>query len=234
MAKLDLTKLAGGAKPTPAPETQATTGGTQASAENVKPAGLGFLKNRIGATTPKPEEKVVAETKAGLGFLKQQQAVTETPAPPKEAEVTSSGPDLDSLLNHEDGGAAPAPARLSRFADEEPAIAPNRDLEGLEKQQLMFVESLDSVYKIIHDPELLGGIIKNIMMELAQKPEYRKLIQPKDIHTMIKGMRESMGMARIKKEESKAKRGGGRKTTKKVDDLDTLAALDEAFAGVEL
>lgn len=132
------------------------------------------------------------------------------------------------------GGSKPSQRAASRFNDEVPADSPPRNLEGLEKQQLMFVESLDSVYKIVHEPDMLGGVIKNIMMELAQKPEYRKLIQPKDIHTMIKGMRDSMGMAKIRKEESKAKRTGGRKKTSKVDDLDTLAALDEAFAGVEL
>lgn len=87
----------------------------------------------------------------------------------------------------------------------------------------------------MHEPDLLGGIIKSIMMELANNPEYRKLISPQDVHVMIRGMRDSMGMARIQKAEAKAKRSGGARTKKaKVDDLDTLAALDEAFAGVEL
>lgn len=123
------------------------------------------------------------------------------------------------------------PEFVSRFADEVPAQAPDRELPAeLEPSQRSFIDSLDSVYKIMHEPDLLGGVVKNIMMELARNPEYRKLVSPTDVHVMIRGMRDSMGMARIKKEESKSKRAGGSKrTSKRVDDLETLAALDEVF-----
>ena len=90
-----------------------------------------------------------------------------------------------------------------------------------------FADSLDSVYGLMHEPEMLGNVIRNIMIELGRHPEYRKLIQPIDTNTMVRGMRESMGLARVKKEESKTKRGGGSKKKVQVDDLDVLAALNE-------
>lgn len=232
MAKLDLTKLSKTPAAAPAP------------AEAPKPAGLAFLKSKTAApATPAPTPTPAATPKpaGGLGFLASQAAKTPAPTPSKPVDTTPEPDldgdiDLDSLMNSSAGGGSKPTVRAqSRFNDEVPADSPPRDNTALDKQQMMFVDSLDSVYKIVHEPDMLGGVIKNIMMELAQKPEYRKLIQPKDIHTMIKGMRDSMGMAKIRKEESKAKRGGGgRKKTSKVDDLDTLAALDEAFAGVEL
>ena len=232
MAKLDLAALA--AKQKEKESAPATP------AEAPKPAGLGFLKKATTAAPAEPEpEKPAAPATGGLGFLKNK--IGSTPAPAAAAPTPSPSPaptppadDLSALLDSEVGGGSKpttTPSGFkSRFADEEPATAPDRALpEDAEKPMRQFVESLDSVYKIVHEPDLLGGVIKSIMIELAQKPEYRKLIQPKDIHTMIKGMRDSMGMARIKKEESKAKRSGGSRSKKptKVDDLDVLAALDE-------
>lgn len=114
----------------------------------------------------------------------------------------------------------------SRFADEIPATAPVRELPPeLAEQAVQFTKSLDSVYQCLHEPELLGGVIRGVMIELSNHPEYRKLISPMDYHTMVKGMRESMGMARIKKEESKAKRTPSKKSTV-ITDLDALNALE--------
>lgn len=95
----------------------------------------------------------------------------------------------------------------------------------MEAQARAFTGSLDSVYAALHEPELLGNVVRGIMIELANHPEYRKLISPMDYHTMVRGMRESMGMARIKKEESKAKRTPSKKSTV-VTDLDALNALE--------
>jgi hypothetical protein len=54
---------------------------------------------------------------------------------------------------------------------------------------------IDGIYEIIHDPDLLGGVIRNIMVELKSNPEYTKLMAPEDFRTMVRGMRESMGLA---------------------------------------
>jgi hypothetical protein len=131
---------------------------------------------------------------------------------------------LESLDATEDAGLTPR-AGVTYFADETPATKPTRELpEGITKEELGFVDQLDSVYEIIHDPDLLGGVIRNIMVELKSNAEYAKLMSPDDYRVMVRGMRESMGLARVKKTEAKAKRGTSKKSSKV--DIDMLADLE--------
>jgi hypothetical protein len=124
---------------------------------------------------------------------------------------------LESLDATEDEGIAPRGTGVSYFADETPATKPTRELpEGLSKESLGFLDTLDTVYNVIHDPEILGSVITNIMVELKSNPEYARLIAPEDVRVMVRGMRESMGLARVKKQETKAKRSGGGKRGSKI------------------
>jgi hypothetical protein len=128
-------------------------------------------------------------------------------------------------------GSAPRGERVAYFADETPAVKPTRELpEGITKEGLGFVDMIDGIYEIIHDPDLLGGVIRNIMVELKSNPEYTKLMAPEDFRTMVRGMRESMGLARVKKQESKAKKSSPRKS-KQLDD-DVLAGLDDILGDI--
>jgi hypothetical protein len=137
---------------------------------------------------------------------------------------------LESLDSSEDEGVAPRTG-VTYFADETPATKPTRELpEGLSKESLGFIDMIDSVYDIIHDPELLGQVIRNIMVELKSNAEYTKLMSPDDVRVMVRGMRESMGLARVKKQEAKAKKSGGTRKSKTVD-LDMLADLDSLGIG---
>lgn len=116
----------------------------------------------------------------------------------------------------------------TRFDDETPATKPTRDLpEGLDKQQLGFVDLLDGMYEMVCDPELLGNVVKQMMIELKGNPQYEKLLSPDDVRLVVKAARNSMGLARVKKTEAKAKRAGGsaKKAAAKVDD-DMAAILD--------
>jgi hypothetical protein len=55
-------------------------------------------------------------------------------------------------------------------------------------------------------------------------------MSPDDVRVMVRGMRESMGLARVKKQEAKAKKSGGTRKSKTVD-LDMLADLDSLGIG---
>jgi hypothetical protein len=134
---------------------------------------------------------------------------------------------LDALDASESQGVAPRGEGVSGFySDETPATKPTRELpEGLAKEALGFVDMIDGVYEVLHEPELLGGVIRNIMIELKNNPEYMKLVALDDIRAWVRGMRESMGLAKVKKQEAKSKRGGGSKKSKAVD-IDMLADLD--------
>lgn len=120
----------------------------------------------------------------------------------------------------------------SGYLDEIEATAPDRDLaEELTAQQLSFVESLDSIYLVLNDPEMFGQSVRIIMMELQENPEYTKLIADQDVHTMIRAMRNTMGLARVKKQEKSRKTTGAARAKKsKVDDK-TMGILDSLLAG---
>lgn len=124
--------------------------------------------------------------------------------------------DLSDLENSEDEGIAPEEEVFqSRFDDETPASKPTRELpEGLDPKSMQFVDLINGVYDIIGDTELLGGVIRSIMVELKSNPQYTKLIAPEDVRTWVRAMRDNMGLARIKKTEKKAKTGGSKSKSK--------------------
>lgn len=137
--------------------------------------------------------------------------------------------DLDSLDEVRDD----EPVRKSRFSDETPATKPSRTLpENMTDGDQNFVSLMDGVYDMIGDTELLGSVIKSIMVELKNNKQFARLISPDDARTWIRSMRDSMGLARIKKLEKKQSRGGsGSRKNNKVD-ADMLADLDDL--GIDL
>jgi hypothetical protein len=159
------------------------------------------------------------------------------PKPPVDSAVLD-GPEftLGDLANAGvDDSVAPPVRERSHFYDEIDAQAPVRELpEELTPQQKQFIESLDGIYTVLDDAEMFGQLIRNIMMELQGNPEYLKHIVDQDVHTMMRAMRNTMGLARMKKQESKAKRGNGGRKTKAVseDDAAMLATL-EGLAGFD-
>lgn len=87
---------------------------------------------------------------------------------------------------------------------ESPASAPPRDLPpNLTEQQLKFVASLDSVYACFHDPKMLSGTIRSIMVELQQNNKFIELVADSDVATMIRGMRDTLGMVQVAKQSKK-------------------------------
>lgn len=169
-------------------------------------------------------------TDSGGGIQDESEGVQ--PVRPTQDLSLDSLADLEAL---EDPGVVPRSSTRSSFADETPATAPTRDLpEGLEKQQLQFVDLMDGVYSILHDPELMGNVIKSIMIELKSQPQYIKLIAPDDVRLWVRGMRDHMGLARVKKQETKAKRNGAGSKASKLVDADMLADLaDLGITGLE-
>lgn len=127
------------------------------------------------------------------------------------------------------------PELSSGFLDEIEATAPDRDLPpDLTKQQTEFVESLDGIYQVLPDPEMFGQAVRQIMLELQENPEYIKLVQDQDVATMIRGMRNTMGLAKIRKQEKSRKSGTGTRksarATSSVSDED-MALLDSVMGG---
>lgn len=130
-------------------------------------------------------------------------------------------------------------SQASWFDDEIEATAPDRILEpDLTKQQLDFVESLDGIYQVLNDPEMFGQAVRIVMMELQENKEYIRLVQDQDIHVMIRAMRNTMGLARIKKQEKSRTKGSGtakagRAKKSAVSEAD-LGLLDSIMGGGSL
>lgn len=125
---------------------------------------------------------------------------------------------------------------ISGFSDEIDATKPVRDLSIIEEEpdeqtrkgMQSFVDLLDGVYDLYDDPEMLGQVTRNIMIELKNHPQYMKLRTDDDVRAWIQGMRASMGLAKIKKETKKSTRSSGK--GKKID-LDMLADLESMDLG---
>lgn len=104
---------------------------------------------------------------------------------------------------------------------------PDRELPAdITTDQSGFIDQLNQVYSIVYDPELFGQFIRMIMQELQDHPEYIKLMSPSDLHVMVRGLRESMGLAQIKKEATKRKPSTEAKAKKAPKSSEFDAILD--------
>lgn len=192
-------------------------------------------KKAAEASKPVVEENPAPAKPKGLGLniLGASKAVA-TPTKPKPEPKPESAADT-SVFSLDDIAAMDelaTPARRttehSGFEDEIEATAPDRDLpHDLTSQQLSFVEQLDGIYGVLHDPEMFAQSVRIIMLELQENPEYVKLVSDPDVHTMIRGMRNNMGLARIKKQEKSRKSGTA---TKKASAKTSAKGLDSALA----
>jgi hypothetical protein len=185
-------------------------------AEPAKPKGLGL---NVAGNFKKPTAPVPTKTPAS--------------AKPKPA-VESGEFSLEDLAGMD---ASSIPASSSddsgpMFDDEIEATAPDRDLPpDLTAEQLSFVESLDGIYGVLHDSEMFGQTVRMIMIELQENPEYEKLMSDPDVHTMIRGMRRTMGLARVRKQEKSRKAGTNKNARKKAGVSDDAMALLNSLMG---
>lgn len=181
-------------------------------------------QGKLPSTPPAP-------TKPSFGFAKQ---LVKPPVAQPKPEPASDDFSLDDLADSMVGDADSARETRSQFDDETPAQKPTRELpEDCDQGLRAFVELIDSVYAILDDPELLGNVIKSLMIELKSNPQYMQQVCDEDIRTWVRAMRNHMGLARLKKTEAKEKRakGGAKGKSSKVD-ADMLDAFAEL--GVEL
>jgi hypothetical protein len=208
---------------TPKAEPKAEAAETQSVAP-AKPTG-GF---KFGAVTKPGQAPKAAAPKPAP-----------KPATPKPEPVTELSDDfsLDDLANLDVNEIDPSVKRNlgSGFEDEIDATAPDRILPpDLTKQQLDFVQSLDGIYEVLHDPDMFGQSVRIIMLEMAENKEYKKLITDEDVHVIIRGMRNTMGLAKIKKQE-KSRKNATPKTKaargKAAVGEDDMAMLESLFDG---
>lgn len=69
------------------------------------------------------------------------------------------------------------------------------------------------------------------MIELQENQEYEKLLSDSDVHTMIRGMRRTMGLARVRKQEKSRKAKTNTNARKKAGVSDDAMALLNGLMG---
>lgn len=187
---------------------------------------------KLGAKT---SSGAISESKAKAASVGLKLGGLPKAATPAAAEIPADL-DLSSLAALDTSDIPESGKTTQAFPDEIEATAPARELPAdLSAQQLNFVESLDVIYTVLHDPDMMGQAIRSVMQELQESPEFIQLVSDHDVHTMIKAIRNVMGIAKIRKEEKSTKRTAGTRTKRTAAskfDADTLDSLNELFAGM--
>jgi len=189
-----------------------------------------------------------AEKPKALGLNLAGKATKPVAAPKKPAadsakQVSTSAKDavdsgdfsLDDLAGLEASSVAESTQEESlgeSFEDEIEASAPDRALpEDLTDEMKAFVDSLDGVYQVLHDPDMFGQSVRMIMIELQENSEYDQLLADEDIHVMIRGMRRTMGLARVNKQSKKRGAATKKNARKKAGVSDDAMALLDGLMG---
>jgi len=87
--------------------------------------------------------------------------------------------------------------------------------------------ALETLKNSIDQPEIVGQALRSIMHDMQTNPNLVDLLAPEDIGLMVRGLRESYGVAIAKKQQYKSKR---KRTEEEVDNtIDELKGL-----GIEL
>lgn len=147
-------------------------------------------------------------------------------APAKPAPASAESTELVPTFSMADLAASTSTG--TRAPDETPAnIIPRNLPDEMTPGMKAFVSTLDILYENLADSEMLGQACVSVMIELKSNPQYEQLVSDEDVRMLIKAARDAMGLARIKKTEAKAKRGGAKKATTKAIDSDVAAIFGE-------
>lgn len=94
--------------------------------------------------------------------------------------------------------------------DEISADKPEREIPtDADKELVGLLASMDQLYDMVHDPDMMGMALKGFMIELASYPQYRQQIQPADVRLIIQASRRAGATAQVKKAEKKTTRSTG-------------------------
>lgn len=150
------------------------------------------------------------------------------------AAIASLGDDVESASDTSNSLAGIT--SFSAFDDEVLPTAPDRPADGLTEEQLGFIKSLDTLYLAFDDGPLFVNAVQRIMIDLNAAPHLIEMMAPEDSNVMLRGMRASAGMARVKKVEAKAKRAGGKgkmATGKNAEVISSIQALAASHGGFD-
>lgn len=71
---------------------------------------------------------------------------------------------------------------------------------------------MDQLYDRLIEPELFGSMVRHIMLEMQENPQYEKQLVDDDKARLIEGLRAAMGEQRQRKADKAPKRGTASKS----------------------
>lgn len=134
------------------------------------------------------------------------------------------------------GSGIPEPTQLIDEADLNDRVdgldlvdctAPDRELpQEMTDQMISFVKSLDSIFQLVADPEMFVDMVRKTQREMQEYPALGKLLCDADVRVAIRGMRQSAGLAQVKKQAAKESRS----KTAKVNSAAVTSAMDSLLS----
>ena len=217
------------------PESAGESNGLQLPSVPAESSGAGGFKPRFtpagnpsGANgfKPKPSVSAVVDSGTNVDGITGLPARAATRVASRDASRNVlSLDDIDSLALDEE---LDSPSGIAGFLyiDREKVVAPDREYEfELDESQAGFVGLLDGIYEVLNDAQAFGAMIRTIMLELQENGEYRRLLADSDVNAMMRGLRDSMGMARIKKTEKTKGRSSAPASKRQNQVLESLDGL---------
>lgn len=111
---------------------------------------------------------------------------------------------------------------------ESPAANSPLDLKPeVAERMKMFTDSLDTLRAAFDDVELMPQIVRQIMLDMQETPEFLEMLSDKDINLMMDSFYKTMAIARASKEKKKV----SKKKTVSTKGAEANALLDDMGFG---
>jgi len=158
----------------------------------------------------KSKNTVSAATPVGATASNVPKAQTaQTAVPPAHSSVESS-----SVL----------PSLIQQSPSNEVAIVPEAEAQE-------FIDMLRTMKDLLDDPDNIQTILRTVMIDMQASPHLVELLQPEDFGLMIRAMHQAMGVAQIRKTETRSKSAASKKSGKYAD---AIALSLEELGGITL
>lgn len=166
--------------------TQSDTSGTNNAAPSAPPQKPGFFvpgKQNIQTSGNQTGQVQVQTGGASAGTAE---------APAEKPKFQMQVPGINKPVASTAGLAASIGAEQFQFASQTNGMT-EATAEG-------FRETLDLLANCFADKDMVGTVLRRIMVDLDNHPEFEEIMHPQDCGMMVKALRESYGVALIRKE----------------------------------
>lgn len=174
--------------------------------------------------TPKPTPKFSLKAKAPIA--------TESKPEPEAAEGNGPSPKESAVPQESHQPETPSP-----LPGETPATnVQSLDTSNMEEGMAKFYAVVQRVPELHDDPDMLGQMLRRIMNDLKENPEYMEILAPGvgdgHVNAILQGFKKCVGTVQIKKETTRKKTSNRKKSPALSGDM--MNGLNEMLAGLQI